>query len=416
MTLILFNFSTFKLAEDVPHSYEDKFGLAEFISQSAIAAVVQCMHEIGIGKDLLCALRERVLKDGQPVSLRFSSTERCSYIKETKTVDRGNRVYVLDEENSHGVFRTLKSMFRTTITKSQWQYAAEYSIHAFVGSAGDVVDKELRVINAEPKLMTMLSGAKDDRPFPEVSSKHHDVNITWLLRHIDSEASPEFTIDRFHSCCRTPKNNQEVKEAQTNLVLLKDFATEVTARLYLYHSIATQRWVKLSDKPPPTSLFDVNAFVPVLPFLEDLPCSSEINNAIAANDFVKFVDAQRQDLDEQLRRLDANFTAPREDEEEEEEVETHQKERATSPRGPKAEEPGIVTGIFLVDEAKRIVVFNHIRRISEFLSDSIAYLEAMLHGQLVAAIGKQIQPKVYSLPRRESFAKEVCCNFERNFE
>ena len=52
-----------------------------------------------------------------------------------------------------------------------------------------------------------------------------DVNITWLLKHLDKEKFfLSFIIDRSHKKCHTPRRNPEVDSALAQFSALGDWA------------------------------------------------------------------------------------------------------------------------------------------------------------------------------------------------
>ena len=64
-----------ELASEVPHEYEDKYLATEFLTNTAMVAVVQSLNTIGLTTD---ALRSLVtLNKCNPASLRFVSKEVC---------------------------------------------------------------------------------------------------------------------------------------------------------------------------------------------------------------------------------------------------------------------------------------------------------------------------------------------------
>lgn len=68
-------------AEDQPHSYDDKYALAEHLTSVSIAAQLNVLESIGLTAPMLEQGRQWAA-DGKAVTLRLSSTERTSFLRE----------------------------------------------------------------------------------------------------------------------------------------------------------------------------------------------------------------------------------------------------------------------------------------------------------------------------------------------
>src|SRR5688572_27582173 len=73
-------------AADVPHKYDDKFLLAEVLTRTAIASIIQCLELVGVTKERLTEMREWAKT--RSVSLRLRAEEKCTFLREeTKKVE-----------------------------------------------------------------------------------------------------------------------------------------------------------------------------------------------------------------------------------------------------------------------------------------------------------------------------------------
>src|SRR5690348_1739344 len=65
---------------DVPHAYDDKYGLAEFLTNTAIAAEMNCLDLLGVSDKHIATMKKWV--QSRSVTLRLKSEERCSFVRE----------------------------------------------------------------------------------------------------------------------------------------------------------------------------------------------------------------------------------------------------------------------------------------------------------------------------------------------
>lgn len=62
-----------QLPELVPHKYDDKYFLAEFLTNTALAAEMNCLESLGLGLTGLKALKE--WSKQRAITIRFDATE-----------------------------------------------------------------------------------------------------------------------------------------------------------------------------------------------------------------------------------------------------------------------------------------------------------------------------------------------------
>src|SRR3989338_1353689 len=68
-----------ELADEVKHTYSDKFGLVEQVSSSWIAVLLQWLRQLGVSSDLLELAKGWSARKKKSVSLRFEARETCSF-------------------------------------------------------------------------------------------------------------------------------------------------------------------------------------------------------------------------------------------------------------------------------------------------------------------------------------------------
>ena len=78
---ILENTRNPQLAENVGHSWQDKYSLAEYLANSALRAILDCLDLIEI--DVTTSKKLKDWSKEKSVSLRLRGEETCEFIKET---------------------------------------------------------------------------------------------------------------------------------------------------------------------------------------------------------------------------------------------------------------------------------------------------------------------------------------------
>ena len=64
-----------KQLSDLSHTYDDKYLMAEFVTNTAIAAFFNVLEAIGVNADALCKMWD--WSGSRSVTLRFSCSEQC---------------------------------------------------------------------------------------------------------------------------------------------------------------------------------------------------------------------------------------------------------------------------------------------------------------------------------------------------
>jgi hypothetical protein len=71
-----------RLAEDEEHVYDDKYALAEFLTNTAVAAQMNALERLGLTPELLQTVSGWVHNDNKSVTLRFQAQDTCTFLKE----------------------------------------------------------------------------------------------------------------------------------------------------------------------------------------------------------------------------------------------------------------------------------------------------------------------------------------------
>jgi hypothetical protein len=106
------------------HVYDDKYGLAEFLANTAIAAGHECLAQLG----LTAAGMQQLVAWGRDrsVTLRFEGTETCQYLREvSRKVESASTVHesTLFGKSSSKVVTTVRTQ-HTTRTEAEAAAAA----------------------------------------------------------------------------------------------------------------------------------------------------------------------------------------------------------------------------------------------------------------------------------------------------
>jgi hypothetical protein len=280
----------------------------------------------------------------QSVSILLQSEERCKFIKKIVREEESKTKHVT--EWSGGFTRTDKTV--TTIEEWIWKFDVEYKLIGFCGA-----DPDKRVVLQGRTGTVEIITTTDKSPRPEVRVVDPiEVNITWLLR--DAAA---FKIDRSAKSCRTPRRNDEVESALNAFEALHSWCARVAS--YFQSSVFSAQAL---DKLDMGSINANGVFVPFVPLM--LPPSgaeAKSGTLLPAQDQQAFIGEQKRSLDAKLTALGKSF----------------------------ADEKKLVTGA----EAMLLSAAAHIQSIAVRYSHCVDYIEYMLEQQLIAAVGKVLQPK-----------------------
>jgi len=247
------------------HSYEDKYALAESVTNSAIAASVNALDRIGLDNSKLYVLRSAAVDRNESVTLRFESKETCDFVKEMEieidanVPDRQYETYettetgeVTKEATTTTTTKTTRSKVVNKVKEYHWSFGVEYSVYAYVGTDTDTDantstsnnnkddESDRRIVLASRRASTsIVTTGSRSRPRPEVYFPPvKEVDLTWFLRQLgreevggdgndeneedekDNDGSLRkkgslcrFSIDRDSDSCHTPRRNNDVNEA-----------------------------------------------------------------------------------------------------------------------------------------------------------------------------------------------------------
>eukprot|EP01125_Pyxidicula_operculata_P017535 TRINITY_DN613_c0_g5_i1.p1 TRINITY_DN613_c0_g5~~TRINITY_DN613_c0_g5_i1.p1 ORF type:complete len:1046 (+),score=365.38 TRINITY_DN613_c0_g5_i1:48-3185(+) len=393
------------IAADVPHSYDDKYLLAEYLTNSALAATLNTLEYMGLSEE---ALRE-LLKwtaDESAVSIRFKTDETCTFIK---TKDREvDSPTVVSSVAVLGI-KVAQSKEKTVTTYKDYYYKYTVSHEVLVYKGTDT--KNTFKLCSDTVNCELVRTDTTNPPKPASTSNSVDEKITFLLQNIDPQTLTfKFGIDRRSEKCRTPRRNPGILNALTFFNGIHGWADRIV-KYFLVDVFPEQvnHGYDISNKVTLN-----NIFVPILPlFLKKQKESKEKK-------------VKEEPPTEEKAPAPDRPASPAPDVPPEKTVSSKDLVK-TSPSllslnlSDKPDGPNLPLGDIhlLLEEQKRslqaelddikklypkdeklicrkevaLASFSvHIRNISQYYTDGVDYIEEMLTNQLIAAIGKELTP------------------------
>ena len=220
--------------EDV-HTYDDKYALAEFLTNTGIAAKMNAFGRLGLDADKLQQVVEWVHQDKQSVTLRMEATDTCQFLKEhTVELPMGQHQMTREVETTSGSLfgmgtasktETIKTKVATRVKEYHWKVGVQYRLVVFRGNdpAGTALELQSRaastVLVTSGGQQTHKSHHKPVSPLNERTVHPPiDLNLTWFFQRISpKQLECQFAIDRDSikalKTCKTPRRNDDVDAA-----------------------------------------------------------------------------------------------------------------------------------------------------------------------------------------------------------
>jgi hypothetical protein len=331
---------------EVPHAYDDKYRLAEFLTRASGAALLQCLRNLGLAADALPRLRDWATT--RTVSLRLRAEEQCTYLREQTRKVESPQQHVT-EVSSGARKTTVTDKIVTTIVEHFWSFEVKWELVVFQGAS----DEQAVVLLGRTGKTEILTSAKTTPRPKAVVRPAIDVDIAWLLRHIGADSRVDFSIDRTDAECHTPRRNQDIDQALQVVDAVSGWC--MRAAQYFIEALVP---VQANQGLDLSALSGEEIFVPTVPLFEERAGNEGGVLPVAyLNDF----------LAEQQRSLAA-------------------KGAELTKLFP--QDGSIIT----VVEATVLVTLVHAVRVCQQFSDGVTFIEEMLRKQLIAAIGKELSP------------------------
>lgn len=394
-------------AADVPHRYGDKYLLAESVVNLAVSAQVTALETLGLTGETLAKVHAWVQK-GQTVTLRLKAEHQCEFDRKETREEEGNTEVVT---KLVGVFKRTDKVVHI-IDEWFWRFSSSWQLIVYCGT--DVENGiALRSRSAKHEIKTRV----DETPRPKVTILDPlDLNLTWLFQHINLESlGSHFSIERSNAKCYTPRRNPDVGRAIAFFAEAHVWGEQV--RSYFITDLFQ------AQQPHALNIDAINddlVFLPVLPLFERKPKQSGADAASSAKGKepreakpVAVVKKQEEGgfgmLLSSVRGGDAPdqvlvpYVGPDGTQDcpllPEEDLENLLAEQKRS-----LEEKFAALGklfppndkLITPEEARVVLEATHQVSLAESVFDSLNYIEDMLRKQLVAAIGKEVQPQDFA--------------------
>mmetsp|Transcript_16994 Transcript_16994/g.37132 ORF Transcript_16994/g.37132 Transcript_16994/m.37132 type:complete len:1009 (-) Transcript_16994:24-3050(-) len=219
--------------EESDHKWDDKYGLAEFLTNTSVASQLNILEQLGLDEKNLEAVMKWVEEEKQTVTMHFQAEDGCSFLKEqeqeisTTDVTTETRVSQEAQSSFFGATSTNWNDKKTTrviqrVKEYHWKVFVSYKLKVFKGDDPSSAI-ELQSRNATTTLVTSggqataRRGAQANKPIPPIIERTvhpaTEVDLTWLFQKLDDKTDTTFSIDRSADSCRTPRRNKEVQEA-----------------------------------------------------------------------------------------------------------------------------------------------------------------------------------------------------------
>ena len=331
-----------KAAEDVPHSYDDKFKLAEFIGESGIQSIASLLE---LDKAMKWASEDR-----KTVTLRFSSTSECSFIKSEKvTITPDSET--ISEVSAMG-FKLKFGGGKTTKQEYQYNYSVNYKSYLFKGD--DETDC-IPLTETTTRCITCRYNTETPPHLKLHNSPPTDIDITWLFEAMNKKQT--FVIDRLSKTTKTPRRNEEVE----NFIKLTTSLREWCSSVLVFFDEMLQykhKGVLVKDEQIiETTERSSNLIFPVL-----YTSTDDDNITLPQPDDI--VKRQLQDLKTHLSDVESSYSV----------------------------DPNQQSQLFSNNEAHHKTVLLFLSRLCVQLESCFDYLEGMIRTQLIKAIGHDVSP------------------------
>jgi hypothetical protein len=363
----------------VPHTYDDKFTLTESLVDTALSSHYESLQQLGLTSDIFKQFSD--LSQNYSVLFRFSSTEKCSFLREeTKEVPVGDKIV------REGVFFTTNVTRYQKIEESFWDFLLESSVSICMKGKGK---EECHKIFESSNNQTLTTSTKNSPRAALTQLPPIDLDANWLFREglagrtADSDGFvSSFKINRTDSSCFTPVRNGDSLKALRYFDAVIDWS-EAIERYYRSSLFPLDiLWLADGGDRGVAGLLDglsEQLFVPVVPIMMDAsdpttsPEPTEQNNDAGGSE-----EAKRSPRFLAQSELD----------------QCHLEERRTLEEGKKTIEAFMQEragrSVLSIGHVQSLFILHHLSTVSRSLVSGIMSIEKMLERQLVSAIGRDV--------------------------
>jgi hypothetical protein len=234
-----------RLAEDEEHTYDDKYALTEFLTNTSIASQMNALERLGLDPEKIMKVMGWVHSSSRShsVTLRFVAEDTCQFMMEqevdmnlgiTHEIEKTSAMKMQELSTGPSLFggggntktETVKTKVITKVKEYHWKVTVSYKIIIFPSNDYEK-GLELQKRSTETVIITAAgtgtsgSAAQHSRkimsPLPERSMHPPiDTKLTWFFQMLSpKEQTCQFMIRRDNiSSCRTPRRNDDIKAAE----------------------------------------------------------------------------------------------------------------------------------------------------------------------------------------------------------
>ena len=339
------------LPEDTEHTYEDKYALAEFVVNSAIASYTNVLNHIGVKDNVLDQALRWYKDDKSTVELQFVAKTWTEFVKEEERQTTNVEI----EKN------TIKTTIDNPTTESKIDLikvkTKVWDVHHTLNIQLDLnvktKDSTIKIMNhtaTVPFIVKTVHQGEKKLPMKTNSSANYMLSLNWLLDMISNDKESQFSIDREETSCKTPRRNVDVQKSLDFSRKLDQFAngvdefmsrTRMIAEKFLESAVKARS--KIDDE-------DIHIFVPIVALFEK-------GTVLSMDDLNEFLAQQVQTL--QFATANA--------------IDSYSE-----------------VDLFSPEQISLGISIRHLKSLPREMEQSLNYVEHLLKNQLFQAIGKHV--------------------------
>mmetsp|Transcript_5754 Transcript_5754/g.6982 ORF Transcript_5754/g.6982 Transcript_5754/m.6982 type:complete len:953 (-) Transcript_5754:92-2950(-) len=204
----------------VAHKYDDKYLMAEYVTNTALQASTNILHRLGFSQAQLEALRAKSIKENRSIVLEIHKEDTCTFLR-SREVETDAPTKVVHESGIFGSY-TKEKRVSQKFTEYVWEHATAAAL-------------SLRLTGEESKVFSQLNGRYSTEiarrskttPLRELDvARIPELDVTWLVRNLQ-----QIKIDRSAKDCLTPRRNKQIQDAVRQFVELGNWADRVSHEL-----------------------------------------------------------------------------------------------------------------------------------------------------------------------------------------
>jgi hypothetical protein len=369
-----------------PHSYADKFSLAERASNGTLAALVNVLEAMGLSGAGLEQAVAWSAGGAKSVVLRLEGSESCSFVRSVTRKEEG-------KTEQQSTFGGIKSTFKTVTTVDEHYFLLVSSFRLSLVPGGEL--SRALVLQEREGRMEAKVLVKEQPPRPPKSERPTlEVELSGLLGLLKGRQGV-FAVDRAHAKCLTPRRNPQAQRFAAA-------AQAVSRWCALAHNFFSQL-VALERSLSPNRTWDDAAaeqatrelFIPVLPLFQDPeagPRREQGAELVSLDDVDRFLQLHREQLQARLR--------------------------AVADTAVSLSKGGATSATPLLASAQELALLHlslHLRAVVDTGLAALEHVEQLLMRQLAAAIGKEVSLELVEEYMRFHYRRLLAAGVARPF-